>query len=100
MKKILMLLFILAIQLKGHAQDEKSYARLMALPIQKETRKNGDVFLQADFTEVITGTTNKKEILEETQEILSIANAPHPNVATIKKYLNNFEKQKTYSKNI
>ena len=93
MKKILMLLFILAIQLKGHAQDEKSYARLMALPIQKETRKNGDVFLQADFTEVITGTTNKKEILEETQEILSIANAPHPNVATIKKYLKEASKE-------
>ncbi|NHN28170.1 N-acetylmuramoyl-L-alanine amidase, partial [Flavobacterium jejuense] len=93
MKKNLIIILLALIQFSAYSQDEKSYERLMALPIKKEIKKNGDVYLQGDFTQIITGTTNKKEILEETLEVLEIANAPHPSVGTIKKYLKEASKE-------
>lgn len=69
------------------AQDADSYQKLMELPIKKEIRKNGDIYLQGNFTEILTGKKNENELLGETQEMLKIANAPHPNVETLRKYL-------------
>jgi N-acetylmuramoyl-L-alanine amidase/Secretion system C-terminal sorting domain len=69
------------------AQDEKSYSRLMQLPITKEIKPNGDVFLQGNFTEILTGKKSLKELQPETIQTLNVANAPHPNVETIRNYL-------------
>jgi hypothetical protein len=85
MKKQLLLLFMATVSL--YAQDEKSYRQLMDLTIKKEVKKNGDVFLQADFTEIFTGQKDKSKLRAESIEHFAEFNAPHPNIATVKKYL-------------
>jgi N-acetyl-anhydromuramyl-L-alanine amidase AmpD len=87
MKKHLIILFALVFQMSINAQDNKSYERLMKLPVKKVASKNGDIYLKADFTEVLTGQTNKKTLQEETIEMLDFLNAPHPSVGTIKNQL-------------
>ncbi|HEU4497634.1 MAG TPA: peptidoglycan recognition family protein, partial [Flavobacterium sp.] len=86
-KSIRHLLCAFLIYSGANAQDAESYGRLMKLPIKKETRKNGDVFLQGDFTEVLTGQKDKKSLSRETRERIDNTNLPNPSVATVKKYL-------------
>jgi hypothetical protein len=82
----------------GNAQNQESYRKLQKLPIQTIQKQNGDVFLQADFTEILTGHKKKSKNFDDNlvakddhhfnEEImLRYVNNPHPNVATIKKYI-------------
>lgn len=85
MKKLLLLFLFTSTGL--FAQDAESYRQLLKMPIQKQVLKNGDVLLQADFTQIFTGVKDKSKIRKESLEHFAGFNAPHPNVATVKKYL-------------
>ena len=87
MKKTFKLLLIFLVYSGISAQDEKSYQQLLELPINKEIQKNGDVFLQADFVQIFTGQKDKSKISAASLEHFNEFNAPHPSVATVKKYL-------------
>jgi len=73
------------------AQDEKSYQQLMDLPVQK-IQKNGDWYLQGDFTEILTGRKkhnpkHKGHDHEDYDTYYKTLNSPHPSISTIQKYL-------------
>lgn len=85
MKKLLLLFLFTSTGL--FAQDAESYRQLLKMPIQKQVLKNGDIFLQADFTQIFTGIKDKSKIRKESLEHFAGFNAPHPNVTTVKKYL-------------
>ena len=71
------------------AQDESSLKKLIELPVKREVTKNGDTYLQANFSEVFLYEKglSKSNDAKNLQWINAI-NAPHPSVSTIKKYLN------------
>ncbi|HEX8575052.1 MAG TPA: N-acetylmuramoyl-L-alanine amidase [Flavobacterium sp.] len=93
MKRVTQFLFAFLIYSGANAQDAESYDRLMQLPIKKEIKKNGDVFLQGDFIEVLTGQKDRRSLSRETIERIDNTNLPTPSVATIKKYIREAAKE-------
>lgn len=87
MKKVSKLLLALLVTSSIYAQDGRSFQKLMETPIKKEIKENGDVFLQADFTEVFTGEKDKSKVSVNTLQNYAPYNKPNASVATVKKYL-------------
>jgi N-acetyl-anhydromuramyl-L-alanine amidase AmpD len=90
---ILSILLTIATTLVGQQNEKDSFKTLLEKEIETIQKSNGDLLLQGNFTDILTGFTQNEFHNELEEQWLEIANAPHPSVNTIRKYLKKAAKE-------